>query len=78
MEEKEYDVVVLEDGLEYAEINKMKLNGKTYIFLTNLKNDDDFCIRRLIKKDNKEFFEGLSSKEEFDEVLREFYRSNFN
>ena len=78
MEEKEYNVVVLEDGIEYAEVNKIKLNGKTYIFLVNLKDDDDFCVRKLIKENGKEFFAGLDSNAEFDEVLKEFYKNNFN
>ncbi len=78
MDEKEYNVVVLEDGTEYAEINKINLNEKTYLLLVNLKNDNDFCIRRLINENGEEVLIGLDSKEEFDQILNIFLKNNFN
>ena len=78
MEEKEYNVVKLENGMEYAEVNKINHNEKTYLFLVNLNNDDDFCIRKLINENGNDILVGLDSKVEFDEVLNIFLRSNFN
>ena len=78
MDEKEYNVVVLEDGMEYAEINKINLNEKTYLLLVNLKNDNDFCIRRLINENGEDVLIGLDSKEEFDQILNIFLKNNFN
>lgn len=78
MDEKEYNVVVLEDGTEYAEINKINLNEKTYLLLVNLKNDNDFCIRRLINENGEDVLIGLDSKEEFDQILNIFLKNNFN
>ncbi len=78
MKDKEYNVVVLENGIEYAEVEKIKHNENTYLFLVNLKNDDDFCIRKLIKENGKDMLVGLDGKAEFDEILRIFLRNNFN
>lgn len=78
MKEKEYNVIVLENGEEYAEVNKIKHNDKTYLFFVNLKNDDDFCIRKLVNKDGKEVIIGLDDRAEFDEILNIFLENNFN
>lgn len=69
MVEKEYNVVVLENGVEYTEIKRVNDNGNTYVFLANLDKDDDFCVRKLIKKNNEDYIVGLDSKEEFDRVF---------
>lgn len=65
---KEYNVVTLENGIEYTEIKRLDNNGNTYVFLSNLKMPDDFCIRKLV---GDEIF-GLDSDQEFDQVFKLF------
>lgn len=72
MEEKEYNVVTLEDGIEYTEIDRVKKDGNTYVFLSNLDNPNNFCIRKVIKEDEEDYIVGLEDDTEFDEVLKLF------
>lgn len=76
---KEYDVVVLEDGLEYAVIDEITKNGNTYVYLVNVQDEEDFCIRKVVENDTEKFLVGLSSNEEFDEALLYFVnKTNYN
>lgn len=72
MEEKEYNVITLEDNIEYTEIDRIEDNNNIYVVLSDLENPENFCIRKLINENNKEFIVGLDSKEEFDKVLKIF------
>ena len=72
MEEKEYNVVTLEDNIEYTEIDRIENNNNTYVVLSDLENPEKFCIRKLITENNEEFIIGLDSKEEFDTILKIF------
>lgn len=78
MKEKEYNVVTLEDGLEYAEVKKIRYNGILYLFLSSLENDDNFCIRKLVDKNGKQVLIGLDDEAEFNEILSIFVSKNFN
>lgn len=72
MEEKEYNVITLEDNIEYTEIDRIEDNNNIYVVLSDLENPENFCIRKLINENNEEFIVGLDSKEEFDKVLKIF------
>lgn len=72
MEEKECNVVTLEDNIEYTEIDRIENNNNTYVVLSDLENPEKFCIRKLIMENNEEFIIGLDSKEEFDTILKIF------
>lgn len=78
MEEKECNVVTLEDNIEYTEVDRVENNNNTYVFLSNLENPEDFCIRKLIKENNEEYIIGLDSKEEFDTILTIFKQKYTN
>lgn len=72
MEEKEYNVITLENGIEYTEIFRLDNEGNTYIVLSNLDNPEDFCIRKLIIKDGEDYIVGLENEEEFNKVFKIF------
>lgn len=78
MEEKECNVVTLEDNIEYTEIDTIEYNNKTYIFLSDLENPENFCIRKLINENNQEYLIGLDTEEEFDNVLNLFNQKYTN
>lgn len=78
MDEKEFNVITLEDNIEYTEIDKIEYNNNIYVFLSNLENPEDFCIRKLINKNNEEYIIGLESQQEFDEVLSLFTKKYSN
>ena len=67
--EKECNVVTL-DGVEYTEIQRLENKGNTYVLLANLDDPTDFCIKKVIEKEGTPYIKGLSSEEEFNEVLQ--------
>ena len=72
MEEKEYNVVTLSNGIEYTEISRLNVDNKTYVVLSDINNPEDFCIKKIIKKDNEELIYAIDSDEEFDKVMSIF------
>lgn len=70
MEEKEYNIVTLEDNLEYAELETIIHNNIEYVLLSEVNNEENFCIRKIKKKNNEEYIVGLDSDEEFDTILK--------
>ena len=72
MEEKEYNVITLEDNIEYTEIDKIEYNNNTYLFLSDLENPENFCIRKLVIENDEEYIIGLETEEEFDKILNLF------
>jgi len=78
MEEKECNVITLEDNIEYTEVDKIEYNNNTYVFLSDLENPENFCIRKLLKENDEEYIIGLDSKEEFDTILNLFTQKYTN
>lgn len=52
------------DGISYIEIARID----KYIFFVNENDEKDIFIQRLIKKNNKEYLEGISN-EEYNKAL---------
>lgn len=71
MEDIETNVVML-DGIEYTEICRLDDNGNTYVFLSNINNPKQFCIKKLIKENDKELTLGIESDEEFNHLYELF------
>ena len=72
MEEKEYNVVTLNNGTEYTEIARLSDNNNTYVLLSNLDDNDDFCIKKVIKDNGIEQVVALESASEFDRLFALF------
>ena len=75
MKNKEYNVVTLSNGIEYTEVSRIKIDNNTYVFLSNMDNPEDFCIKKIIKKDNEELIYAIDSDEEFNKVMNEFAKN---
>lgn len=78
MSEKEYDIFTLEDNKDYAEIDKINYNNNTYVFLSELNNPENFCIRKITIENNEEYIVGLDNEEEFDTLLKLFTEKHTN
>jgi len=72
MEEIEYNTLILENNKEYAEIDTLTNNNNTYIFLSEINNPENICIRKIKIKDNEEYIVGLDTEEEFNTILKLF------
>lgn len=68
----EVDIIEL-DGKEYIEIDKIKGYKYTYVFLSNINDDDDFFVRRLVLEDGEYYYDSLEDKFEFEHAMKLFY-----
>ncbi|MBQ6841079.1 MAG: DUF1292 domain-containing protein [Bacilli bacterium] len=69
MEEmKNFEVVTLEDGIKYIVAHEID----NYLLLINSEDETDFCIRKNVIENGKEYIESLDSDEEFDKAIKLF------
>ena len=73
---KEVTTVILENGLEYMELDEIIYDNNKYILLVNYNNVKDFCIRRIKVSDNQEYFVKIVDEIEYDKVLNLFVKKN--
>lgn len=71
----ELDALKLE-GRDFVIIDEIKINDIVYVHLANADDPEDFCIRKIILKNNEEILTGLDSDEEFDMALDMFIKKN--
>lgn len=64
----EYEVVKLEDNIDYLLLKEQLIDNINYLYLVNSNNSEDFVIRKEI---NDEYI-GLDSEEEFNKVITYF------
>lgn len=70
------NTVVLENGVEYTEIDELVYNNSRYVLLSNIKNVKDSCIRKIEVEDDEEYLCRLENDKEFNEVLDLFIEKN--
>ncbi len=66
------NVITLEDDLNYIIVDTLITKENKYLVLAQELDEENVCIRKIIKEDNKEFLIKLDSDEEFNEVLALF------
>ena len=66
------------DGKEYIELDTIMINDNKYVYLVNKNDDKDFIINKIVVENEKEYYEGLSSNEEFQIALLTFIKENKN
>lgn len=72
----EVNTVVLENGVEYTEVDELMYKSTRYVLLCNVKNAKDSCIRKIEVENNEEYFCRLDSENEFNVVLDLFVEKN--
>ena len=72
----EVNTIVLENGVEYTEIDELVYNEVKYILLANVDNVKDYCIRKIEIKDDEEYLCRLDDDNEFDMILDMFLEKN--
>lgn len=63
-------MIPLEDGNNYFITKEIKKDNVTYVYLTNVKDVTDFCIRKTDETQEKLY--PLDNAEEFDIALKLF------
>ena len=61
--------IKLEDGIEYMVLDEIDLDNNTYVYLTNVDDEEDFCIRKVDNTKNESMLVGLDTDNEFDKAL---------
>ena len=72
----EVNTMVLENGIEYTEIDNLIYNNIKYVLLVNTDNAKDSCIRKISVEDNKEYVCRLKNQDEFNIILNMFLEKN--
>ena len=62
------ETIILEDNLEYIVTDKID----NYLYLNNINDYEDFCVRKEIIEDNEEYIVGLDNEEELEKALKLF------
>lgn len=75
MNEKLVSTFTLEDGQEYFVLDRIKENGKTYLFLVSNGDDENYLIQEYKQGEGKLY---SVSEEEFDNILQKFEEKNKN
>lgn len=65
----------LENGIIYNEISKITYGKYIYVLLVNEKDNEDMCIRKLMKKEDDVYLSMLD-REEYDIILKKFTEEN--
>lgn len=74
--EETIKVITLEDGVKYNVIDEITSKENKYAFLSNEMDPDDFCIRKVVMKENQEVLIGLEDEAEFDLALMLFAKKH--
>lgn len=68
--------VTLENGNQYVIVNEITDDKNCYVYMTNLNDRKDFCVRKSVKQNEKEYFVGLKDEEELKYALKLFIDKN--
>ncbi len=66
----------LENNETYAVIDTISGNQGTYIYFSNIKDENDLCVRKQLKNDQETILVGLDNKEEVDYALHLLIKKN--
>jgi len=69
----EVNVITLENNRDYEIIDTIKIGDNKYLILSNEKDDNDICVRKVIVEGEREYITKLENKEELEEVMTNFY-----
>ena len=74
--EEEIEVVTLENGLDYMVIDEIPNGSVTYVYLANVDDEKDTCIRKVTEVDGEDIINGLDSEDEFNKALLLFTKKH--
>lgn len=66
----------LEDNEMYAVIDTIPYDDITYVYFANIKDVEDLCVRKQLKKEAGNVLVGLDDKDEVDYALQLLVRKN--
>jgi len=76
--EETVEVITLENGLDFMVLDEIASGTVTYVYLANVDDERDTCVRKVTKENGKEMLNGLDSKEELEKALLLFAKKHKN
>ncbi len=70
-------IFTLDDGKDYMVVETVEINGDTYAYFTNDKNEVDSFFGKIVNKDYDLKIENISSEEFSEKVLPGFIAKNY-
>ena len=67
------DTIVLDDNIEYIILDTIEFDGNVYTLFSNVSDENAFCFRKTITKDNKKYYCRLADKNEYQKVALKFF-----
>ena len=74
--EEEIEIVTLEDNLDYMVIDEIPNGDILYVYLANIDDEKDVCVRKVTHEHGEDMLNGLDSSEELDKALLLFARKH--
>ena len=65
-------VITLDNGTEYLILDSQIIDDTLYTLFVNEEDNTDFCFRKTIVENDKNYYTYLDNKKEFDKVLLTF------
>lgn len=65
-------VLTFDDNIDYAVIEKIIFNNKTFVLFSNVDSPEDIVIRQLINNNNELFLGGVTDEAEFLNLIELF------
>lgn len=73
------DTIILDDGIEYAIVKDLEINGITYTLFANINDQEDICFRKTVtENDGEKYYIGLDDEKELDLVMMKFSKELLN
>lgn len=60
------------DNIEYMVIDTLVIDDVTYTLFVGVLDERDFCFKKTITKNGKQYYTGLKDRSEFEKVLIKF------
>ena len=64
--------IILNDGKEYFIVKDLEINNNIYTLFANVDNENELRFRKKEKRNDKEYYVGLSDKNELELVINKF------
>lgn len=66
------DSIVLDNGLEYYIILNLEIDGNTYTLFSNVNDEKDIKIRKIVIENGESYYDGINDEEELKKVITLF------
>lgn len=74
--DEEIEIITLEDNNDYIVIDEITNGDVVYVYLANVDDEKDVCVRKVTHEHGEDILNGLDSSKELDKALLLFARKH--